>query len=175
MSIQQSITQPLSLMGLLATQAPIVKKGEAIASAEKKYQLAKEAANESFNEIERPFHKYDDEETIEARIQVASSSAQAKSEAAAELRKLKPTEKNIKQEVAAIADESYTQSVASNYKEIFEEELDKEAQARSEAAMRKKAEEHLAEKRNTMLETMRRTNPEAVAAYETVYGKGGMR
>ena len=171
MSIQSSITQPLSLMGLLATQTSIVKEGQAIAKADKRYQLAKEAADTAYNEIELSPRKYDDSKSVEARIQVAESSATAKSEAAAELRKLKPTEKNIRQEASAIANEGYTQEQAVAHREEYENMLEK----RSEAAMRKKADDHLAEKRDALLETMRRTNPEAVAAYETIYGKGGMR
>lgn len=189
MSIQQSITQPLSLLGILATQHPIIKKGQEIGSTQARLATLQKA---------QPQIKdyYNKAETAEEKATIGKARIAGAEKQTAEYQKLAELtgkEKNVENYVAAEVELAKTKDkVSREVSELAEEEVRAEAEelSRREAAesyeeekqkeneyneMTRRAKESLARKQNEALESMRKTNPEAVAAYETIYGKGGMR
>lgn len=189
MSIQQSITQPLSLLGILATQHPIIKKGQEIGSTQARLATLQKA---------QPQIKdyYNQATTAEEKASIGKARIAGAEKQTAEYQKLAELtgqEKNVENyvtaevELAKVKDEVSREVGELAEKEARAEAIRQQDEAAAEAYEEERqmenefnratraARESQARKQNEALESMRKTNPEAVAAYETIYGKGGMR
>ena len=167
MSIQSSITQPLSLMGLLATQAPIVKKGSQLGTLKKQLPLLQKASDESFEKLMDTDPTRVEDWELAATEETAKATAEEVVETAKQIRQLQPNKETLARETQAREESNIVSSASEAYRE--------NPQAFRFRKATDAARESQTRKQNEILESMRKTNPEAVAAYEAVYGKGGMR
>lgn len=189
MSIQSSITTPLSLTALLFTQSPGFKRAAELAQTRATLgNLQKQ--QESIKEAYAAASTSEDKATTgDVRIEGAERQTTAygriaditgKEEDVAKYvgarQELSKLRQDVSTDVRTLANEEAEAEAEELSRREAAEAYEEERQINEEIAAMKKADEHLAQRQEAQREALARKrgiSPEALAAYNTIYNKKG--